>query len=171
MTLGLRRGVVRLVASQPTWPGAFHAEANRLRKRILIAGLDPLTFEHIGSTAVPGLIAKPILDLMAGYSAGGEPRDYLPVLVDAGYEHQGPQGVPGREFLVLGGEELRTHHLNLAELDGDFWRTHLWFRDRLRQDGSLAAAYAAFKQELAARYPTDREAYTAAKEPFIREVR
>jgi len=170
MTLGLRRGVVRLVASQPTWPGAFEAEANRLRKRMLIAGLTAVTFEHIGSTAVPGLIAKPILDLLAGYGPKTDPREYITVSVDAAYEHKGPQGVPGREFLVLGGEEARTHHLNLVELEGDFWRSHLLFRDSLRHDASLVEAYASLKRELAERYPADREAYTAGKEHFIREV-
>jgi GrpB-like predicted nucleotidyltransferase (UPF0157 family) len=168
--LGLQRGTVRLVASDPAWPAAFQSEADRLRSRTETAGLAPLAFEHIGSTAVPGLIAKPILDLMAGYGAGLDPAPYIELLASAGYTPRGSRGVPERELLVLGSDVARTHHLNLVEVDGSFWRAHLSFRDKLRNDSVLAAAYATLKRELMSRYPTDRAAYSAGKEAFVRRV-
>jgi GrpB-like predicted nucleotidyltransferase (UPF0157 family) len=135
-----------------------------------MTALSPLVFEHIGSTSVPGLPAKPIIDLMAGHDAGTDPSQFFDVLIGAGYEHRGPQGVPNRELFVLGPESLRTHHLNLVAVGGVFWREHLLFRDRLRREPQIATAYSALKQALALRHPTDRVAYTDGKAAFIRQV-
>ena len=168
--VGLPRGIVRLAASDPSWPDLFRAEANRLAAGIATAGLAPLRFEHIGSTAVPGLVAKPIIDLVAGYASGADPERYVATLQGAGYEHRGPQGIPGRELFVLGPDARRTHHLNLVPLDGWFWRDHLAFRDRLRQEPDVRAAYAALKRELAASYASDRPGYTAGKAVFIDQI-
>jgi GrpB-like predicted nucleotidyltransferase (UPF0157 family) len=93
---------------------------------------------------------------------------YIGVLKAAGYVHRGEQGIPGREFFRRG--IPRSYHLHLTAIDSAFWRDHLTFRDRLRADEDLRDAYAALKRELAARYPRDREAYIAAKEPFVKEV-
>lgn len=164
---GLQRGTVRLLASDPAWPRAYRAEVARLEHEIEAAGLVPLTFEHIGSTAVPGLDAKPIIDFVAGYASDAEPRNYFPVLVAAGYEHRGPQGVPDRELFVLGPESRRTHHLNLVVSDGAFWRDHIAFRDRLRSDADLREEYATLKRRLAAAHANDRAAYTLGKAAFV----
>jgi GrpB-like predicted nucleotidyltransferase (UPF0157 family) len=168
--LGVRRGAVRLAASDPRWPDLFAAEAQRLVDAVQRAGLAPLQLEHIGSTAVPGLVAKPILDIMAGASTGAAWQPYLDQFVKLGYERRGPQGAADRELLVLGAEEARTHHLNLVVTGGDFWRDHLAFRDRLRAEPALATAYAVLKQDLAQRYASQREAYTAGKLFFIDEA-
>src|SRR5687768_16460673 len=96
--IGLPRGIVRLLASDPSWPAAFRAEAVRLDRGIAAAGLPPLTFEHVGSTAVPGLEAKPIHDLLAGYERNVDTRSYFAVLRTLGYQHRGPQGIPNREL-------------------------------------------------------------------------
>jgi GrpB-like predicted nucleotidyltransferase (UPF0157 family) len=168
--LGLPRGVVRVVAADPRWPESFRAEADRLAAAIARAGLAPLAFEHIGSTAVPRLSAKPILDLMAGYPLSTNWPFYMDVCVAAGYEHRGPQGVAGRELLVLGTEEARTHHLSLVQAGGTLWNEYLAFRDRLRAEPELASAYAALKLDLAARHAGDRGAYTAGKAAFIAQV-
>jgi GrpB-like predicted nucleotidyltransferase (UPF0157 family) len=168
--LGLHRGTVRVVAHDRRWAGLFRAEADLLAEVVARAGLAQLVLEHVGSTAVPGLVAKPILDLMAGYSSGANCQAYLDVLIGLGYESRGPQGVAGREFLVRGPEEARTHHLNLTEASGSFWREHLVFRDRLRADPALAAAYAALKRDLAPRHAGDRKAYTTGKAAFIAAV-
>lgn len=166
-SLGLRRGTVQLHTSDPAWAEAFRTEATKLEQRVANAELPPLIFEHIGSTAVSGLDAKPILDLMAGHQSGTDPRVYFPTLQTAGYEHRGAQGVPDREFFVRGPECHRTHHLNLVPFEGAFWRDHLIFRDRLRDDPAVRAAYAVLKQQLAEAHPDDREAYTAGKARFV----
>jgi GrpB-like predicted nucleotidyltransferase (UPF0157 family) len=168
--LGLSRGTVRVMAYDPRWPALFQAEAARLAGTAARSGLVPLAFEHIGSTAIPGLAAKPILDFMAGHALGADPQPYVAVLVAAGYEPRGEQGVPGRQLLVLGLETARTHHLDLVTTDGAYWREHLAFRDRLRAEPDLSAAYAALKHELAARHAADRGAYTAGKVAFIASV-
>ena len=166
-TIGLQRGTVRLVSADASWPEAFTLEATRLQRQIAGAGLSALLFEHIGSTAVPGLPAKPIIDFMAGYQAGINPESYFTVLQRAGYAHRGPQGVADRELFVLGPETRRTHHLNLVASGGPFWRDHIVFRDRLREEPDLRAAYAALKLRLAARHSANRSAYTAGKADFV----
>lgn len=147
------------------WPSLFRAEADRIAH---VHPLGQLHLEHMGSTAVPSLCAKPIIDILAGYPAGGQPQAYIDGLVSAGYAHRGEQGIPGRHFFRRG--ELRTHHVHLAEVGGVFWREHLAFRDALRADPRLRDAYAKLKQELASRHPADREAYIEGKGPFVRDV-
>jgi GrpB-like predicted nucleotidyltransferase (UPF0157 family) len=167
MSLGLESGTVRIVPYDSTWPVLFAAEADALRRQFASAGL-AVALEHTGSTAVPGLAAKPILDILGGYPTGARVPAYIGVLKAAGYVHRGEQGIPGREFFRRG--IPRSYHLHLTAIDSAFWRDHLTFRDRLRADEDLRDAYAALKRELAARYPRDREAYIAAKEPFVKEV-
>jgi GrpB-like predicted nucleotidyltransferase (UPF0157 family)/SAM-dependent methyltransferase len=168
--LGLERGSVRVVAPDPAWPALYRAEKERLAACIAEADLAPLIFEHVGSTAIPGLVAKPIIDLMAAYEAEADPRVYFDALRDAGYEHRGPQGAPERELFVRGSAARRTHHLNLARAGGTFWHDHLAFRDRLRREPEAVAAYSALKRRLAAEHATDRGQYTAAKWAFVRRV-
>ena len=167
MTLGLESGVVRVVPYDPEWPSLFSAESERLQKLFAGAGL-VVALEHTGSTAIPGLPAKPILDILGGYPAGARVADYIDVLTSAGYVHRGEQGIPGREFFRRG--DPRSYHLHLTEIDSQFWRDHLAFRNRLRADDSLREAYAALKYDLAMRFPRDREAYIEAKGPFVKAV-
>ena len=164
--LGLERGVVRLVPYDPRWPALFAAEAARLRAA-LGPGL-PMALEHMGSTAVPGLAAKPVLDMLGGYPAGADVGAYVAALVRAGYVHRGEQGIPGREFFRRG--EPRAWHLHLAVQDGAFWREHLAFRDALRAHPAWRDAYEALKRDLAHRHAHDRASYTEAKGAFVRAV-
>jgi GrpB-like predicted nucleotidyltransferase (UPF0157 family) len=167
MSLGLERGTVRVVPYDSTWPSLFAAEAERLRQCFAVAEL-PLIIEHTGSTAVPGLAAKPVLDILAGYRKGASVPAYIEVFTDAGYVHRGEQEIPGREFFRRGNP--RAYHLHLTAINSSFWRNHLTFRDRLRADITLRDAYAALKLDLAARFPRDREAYIAAKESFVNKA-
>lgn len=169
-SIGLRRGIVELRAFDPAWAESFRAEADWLAQHVADAELPPLVFEHIGSTAVPGLEAKPIIDLMAGHQREIEPRAYFLAFQTAGYEYRGPQGVAEREYFVRGPEHHRTHHLNLVPLDGAFWRDHVKFRDRLRNEPTVRAAYAALKRKLAAAHPNDRGAYTDGKVQFVLSI-
>ncbi|HEU4629768.1 MAG TPA: GrpB family protein [Gemmatimonadaceae bacterium] len=165
-SLGLERGTVRLAPHDPAWATLFAAEAARIGSAL---GTElPLDLEHVGSTAVPGLVAKPILDLLGGYPPGAPVAPYVAALVRAGYVHRGEQGIPGREYFRRG--EPRAYHLHLVVRDGPLWREHLAFRDALRADAALRDAYAALKLELARRHARDREAYTEGKGAFVREV-
>jgi GrpB-like predicted nucleotidyltransferase (UPF0157 family) len=163
--LGLEARAVRLVEPDEAWPRLFDAEATRLAE-----ALGPLAraIEHYGSTAVPGLLAKPILDLLVGTDAFGDPAPFVTRLAPIGYEYAPWAGVPGHQ--VYGRGQPRTHLLHLVPFGGPAWHRSLAFRDRLRADASLRDGYAALKRELAARYPTDRARYTAEKSAFIDQV-
>lgn len=166
MSLGLESGIVRVVAYEPVWPELFAAEAQRLHG--VLGSALPLEIEHMGSTAVPGLAAKPVLDMMAGYPAGARVEPYIEALVRAGYVHRGEREIPGREFFRRGNP--RAYHVHMVLRDGSFWRDHLAFRDALRAQPSIRDAYAALKLDLARRHPRDREAYGDGKTAFIRAV-
>jgi GrpB-like predicted nucleotidyltransferase (UPF0157 family) len=151
-----------IVESDPMWP----AEFERLRVRAASAVGDVVVaIEHIGSTAVPGLAAKPVIDLVIVV----EPEDLQTAverLAAIGYVHQGNLGVAGREaFGVPEGE--RSHHLYVSPTDSEELRAQLAFRDRLRTNPALAAEYEALKRELAVRFRDDRMGYTDAKTDFV----
>jgi GrpB-like predicted nucleotidyltransferase (UPF0157 family) len=166
MSLGLESGTVRVVPYDPRWAELFAAEADRIRAAL---GAElPLALEHMGSTAVPGLAAKPIIDLLGGYPPGAQAERYVEPLVRAGYIHRGEQEIPGREFFRRGAP--RSYHLHVAVQGGTFWRTHLAFRDALRARPEVRDAYAALKMQLAQRFPRDREAYIEGKTAFVRQV-
>ena len=157
----MNRGSVEIVAWDPAWAEAAAREA------ALLAPLGPV--EHIGSTAVPGLAAKPILDLMIGVAdldAAVEPIEARGWFHWQSWEAH----ASNRRYFWRGEPTRHTHHLHAVPFDGPFWRSHLQFRDRLRADPSLAAAYAALKVDLAARHRDDRDAYTAGKAEFIEGV-
>jgi GrpB-like predicted nucleotidyltransferase (UPF0157 family) len=166
--LGLESKTVRVVPYDTRWPALFRAEAARLADAISEAGLPALTFEHVGSTAVPGLAAKPILDIAAGRRSESSVGAYVTALEAADYIYRGESGLPGRDFFRRG--ELRSHHIHLVVHDGWHWRRYLGFRDALRADSALRDAYAALKHDLAARYPHDREAYIEGKTSFVERV-
>lgn len=160
--LGLRRGQVRLVNSDVHWARLFDEEAGLLNSALSGFGA---VVEHCGSTSIPGMPAKPILDILVGIP---EPIDVLSVagaLEPLGYEHATWAGVPGHE--VFGKGDPRTHLIHVVPTGGPAWRRMLCFRDMLRGDPRLAVEYADLKRDLAERYASDRSAYTEAKGAFI----
>lgn len=167
MSLGLESKTVRVVKYDSAWPKLFIEECERLQQYFAREKL-PISIEHTGSTAVPGLAAKPILDILAGYPEGAPVPPYIAALLASGYQHRGEQGIPGREFFRRG--EPRSYHVHLTAVDSAFWRDHLTFRDELRGSDVLRDRYAALKRELAHRFPRDREAYIDGKESFVKEV-
>ena len=166
--LGLESRTVRVVAYDERWPALFDAEAARLAGAIRAAGLPPLAIEHVGSTSIPGLAAKPILDIAGGHPASTPPALYIDAMARLDYVYRGDGGVPGREFFRRG--VPRSHHLHLVELGGTHWERYLAFRDALRANPALRDAYASLKYALAARYPRDRESYIEGKTAFVERV-
>jgi GrpB-like predicted nucleotidyltransferase (UPF0157 family) len=162
---GVTRGRVVLADYTPRWARLFEEEAERLR-----AALGPLArgIEHYGSTSVPGLVAKPILDVLVGADAPDDPALFVAALAPLGYEHASWAGVPGHH--VFGRGERRTHLVHVVRYGGEEWRAALRFRDALRADPALAAEYARLKRGLAERFPDDRASYTEAKTGFVRRV-
>lgn len=165
--LGLANDVVELRPHDDRWPSLFAAEAKRLRAAL---GETILAVEHIGSTAIPEMPAKPLLDMMAAVAEGVALDRLAEGLAALGYEDCGPAGVPERTLFAKGPPEQRTHHLSLVPSGADYWHDQILFRDFLRANGDAAAAYAALKQDLLQRYRTARPDYTDGKSDFVTEV-
>ena len=165
--LGLESGTVRVVPYDERWPTLYAEEIARLEPRLAARGLS-LRFEHTGSTAVPGLSAKPILDILAGWRTEAERSAIVDALVAAGYDYRGEQGIPGRDFFRRG--DPRQYHLHLTREDGAFWNDHRLFRDYLRTHADARDAYAALKTELAGRFRFERERYIEGKTDFVMGV-
>lgn len=153
---------VEVVEYDPRWPARF-AEA---RAELAAATrVPPEAIVHVGSTAVPGLAAKPTIDLMVGVprlDVGGEECAALGGL---GYAYLGEYGIPGRHFFRRG--RPPTHHVHWVRRDGDFWQKQLLFRDYLRAHPADTEGYARLKCDLAARFRHDRAAYTASKTEVV----
>lgn len=161
---------VVVVEYDPRWPALFEEERARLLS-LLSPWVDSI--EHVGSTSVPGLAAKPILDIMVGLRTLEDAQHCIPRLESIGYEYvpRHEAALPERRFFHKGAtRRARTHHLHMVETASRFWHRHLLFRDRLRANAELARRYDELKRQLAARFPFDRDAYTNAKAPFIEEV-
>jgi len=157
--------MIHLVPYDPTWPLEFEAEAARIER--VCADLE-LRLEHIGSTAIPGLSAKPIIDILAGRPPRAQMAPYLAAMKQIGYEHKGAYGIPGRQYFRRGAP--RSHHVHMVSWTSTFWREQLAFRDFLRAHPERAREYDALKRELAPVSGDDHNAYTKGKGPFIRAV-
>jgi GrpB-like predicted nucleotidyltransferase (UPF0157 family) len=160
---------VVIVEYNPRWPAMYQEE----RQSILTATGDLIVaIEHIGSTAVPGLGAKPIIDIMAAVRELVDAERCVEPLKTIGYEYVPEYNdiIPERRYFHKGPPEGRTHHLHVVELTSDFWERHLLFRDFLRLHPEEAQEYYRLKMELSTKYGADREGYTEAKTSFIESV-
>jgi GrpB-like predicted nucleotidyltransferase (UPF0157 family) len=147
------------------WPELFRLERDRLAG---IFGERAAGIEHVGSTAVPGLAAKGIVDILLGLRPLELRRENLDAMTRLGYVYRGELGIPGRHFFQKGAPP--THHVHAVEHGSVEWLKHVHFRDHLRAHPEDAQSYAKLKRDLAARYPDDRDAYTEGKSPFIAAV-
>lgn len=159
------REEIHLAPYDSHWPVLFERERVRLMSRFP----QLLAVEHMGSTAVPGMRAKPIIDLLAGVSSMTEADALFEPVLAFGYTTSRAFNamLPDRRWFMRSSAGHRTHHLHVVVHLGKVWQEHLRFRDLLRGNAGLAAAYANLKSELAARFTQDRDAYTAAKSAFI----
>lgn len=163
--LGLQSGQLQLSPYEPNWSRLFLAE-----KEHLCASLGELILDvqHIGSTSIPGMTAKPILDIGVAVTSFEEAAVCVPLLEQLGYSYKGENGIARRHYFVKG--DPRTHHLHMLEIESAEWKNHLLFRDYLRANPARAHEYASLKQTLATQFATDREAYQTGKEHFIQTV-
>lgn len=151
----------------PAWPQAFRREEALIRR---ILGKNCVAVYHIGSTAVEGLAAKPIVDIMPVVTDLSAADNAARLFEEAGYEYMGEFGIPGRRYLRKGGDE-RTHQLHIfcAGDTANIFR-HLAFRDYLRSHPSAREEYAALKTALARRFPYDIQLYCDGKDAFVKEI-
>ena len=159
---------VVIIDYDPQWPILYEEEKGRILEAV---GHLIVAIEHVGSTAVPGLGAKPIIDIMVAVSDLADARQCIDPLQGIGYEYA-PEldaSMPQRRYFDKGPAEARIH-LHMVELASEFWQRHLLFRGFLRDHPQVAQEYEQLKRELAARYGPDRVGYTEAKTSFIRSV-
>lgn len=156
---------VIVVPYDPRWPELFA----RLRATLAAAlGEVAVGIEHVGSTAVQGLAAKPIIDIDVIISSMAVLPSAIERLASIGYSYEGDFGIPGREAFAAPCHEIE-HHLYVCPVDSDELRRHLTFRNKLRADQAAADRYAELKFKLANKFCTDRAAYTEGKGTFIVE--
>src|SRR5712692_10764712 len=158
---GVRGRKVEVVDYNPAWPAQFREEEKAI-KRVLDRQV--MALEHGGSTSVPGLAAKPIIDMWAALRSPLRQED-VKAMAAIGYDYLGESALPDQDFFVK--SEPRIYPLHCYPAGHPAWDRHLAFRDWLRAHPDGAAAYASLKRELAARFPADALAYTEAKSDFI----
>lgn len=158
---------IAVVAYSPEWPQRFRAEAELLASWL---GPDLLAIHHIGSTSVPGIPAKAIIDMLLVVPEIGVADGYAAILESRGYLAKGEFGISGRRFFIKGTEEIRTHHLHFFARGHPRIETYLDFRNYLRAHQDAAAIYGRLKERLAREYPEDPDGYMAGKEGMIQEL-
>lgn len=165
MTLGLASGRVSLARAHDAWAAAFEEERGRV-----LGALGPriVSIEHVGSTSIPGVPAKPILDILVGVEDFEEARVCIAPMVAFGYTYRGENGIPGRHYFVKG--DPRTHHMHVLEVRSEDYALTLRFRDLLCTRPDLAEQYAREKERLALRYSRDREGYQREKGRVVEKM-
>ena len=168
MSLGLQRGKVQLVPYNPQWVVLFIEEKNQIQS---LLGEDIIGIEHIGSTAIPGMDAKPILDLMVAVDSLEDYVYYDQQFQKLGYTFRQDNRKNQEHILFVKGlEEKRTHYLKLTTLNSNFWREHILFRDYLMRYPERAEEYRRLKHQLLEQYAGERPQYTEDKAGFIEET-
>ena len=160
---------ITLVSYEPEWVDTYEKERGEIRNA---AGEHIEAIEHIGSTSIPGLAAKPVIDIMAGVETLGDADRCIEPLQTLGwiYAPEFEESVPHRRYFRKTDSEDHTHHLHMVEITSDWWDRHILFRDYLREHSEVAHAYEDLKRELAERHRWDIDEYTGAKTDFIQDV-
>ena len=176
MTLGLKRGTVKLLPHDSEWAEIFAREKQLLKKTF---GNTIIAIEHVGSTAIPGIPAKPIIDMNIGVRSLKIARNMKNKFKKIGYEYRPvnpliskrqKKQLKWQELYVKGPESKRTHFAHVTVYNSDYWRRDLLFRDYLRRNPPRAEEYANLKRKLAKKYPKNRMKYTENKDKFIQET-
>ena len=166
--IGQHKRDFTVVPYQSDWKDEFEREAGRLRDAL---GENALRIEHIGSTSIPGMPAKAIIDMMVAVVSLERAKELIPALASLGYVYRPLDTVPERMFFRKERKpDYRTHHLNLAVPDSGFWKKQLAFRDYLRAHPKMAAEYVALKRRLAEAYARTHELDREGKTAFVNRV-
>jgi NAD-dependent deacetylase len=161
-----RRGPVTVVDYDPAWSKLYEEERERIREALSDVVVD---IEHMGSTAVPGLAAKPVIDISVGLSTLDLTDQHVQTMKQLGYDYLGELGLPGRLYFRKGAA-TSTHHVHAVEWGGAHWSRHLAFRDYLRAHPEEAARYAEAKRKLAVEVDHDWYEYVERKNAFADEL-
>ncbi|WP_349729860.1 GrpB family protein [Peribacillus frigoritolerans] len=156
---------VEVVPYRKEWSKLFHDECEKLQG---IFGPELIKLYHIGSTAIPAIHAKPVIDILAVVKDVECVADFNKEMHEIGYDARGENGIAGRRFFCKGGDE-RTHHIHLFQKGHDEIARHLAFRDYLLAHPGEAQRYSRLKQRLAAEFPDDIKGYVNGKDDFIKK--
>ncbi|UZE93535.1 MAG: GrpB family protein [Candidatus Nealsonbacteria bacterium] len=165
--IGLQRGKVKLSTYKPEWKKLYKKEEKLLLSTI---GKYVLDIQHVGATSIPGVKAKPIIDIAIGVKSLKVGEECIKLLKKLGYEYKGDAGIRGRHFFAKGSEVNRTHYVHIEKLSGELWKNHILFRDYLRKNKKIAKKYTELKKKLAQKYKYDRDTYTTRKSAFIQKI-
>ena len=165
LPIGLNSGELRISTYRDEWPVLYESEQETIESAI---GDHIVDIQHVGSTAIVGMPAKPILDIAIATGNFEKARVCIAPLAALGYTFKGENGIPRRHYFTKG--EPCTHHIHMVEETSDEWAKLILFRDYLRSDQRVADEYARLKSALLDRLAGDRVAYQVAKMEFIEEV-
>lgn len=165
--LGLQRGEVTLLAHQASWDIEAKNTIECLRLILKDVACD---IQHVGSTAILSIHAKPIIDIAVGVKDLNDIKKKSNDLLEAGFIDRGSD-ILDQHLYVMGDDEqkIRTHHIHFVMMNGQMWKNYLYFRDYLNTHKDKAIKYNQLKMKLARKYPRDHERYTALKEPLIQQ--
>jgi GrpB-like predicted nucleotidyltransferase (UPF0157 family) len=163
---GYKKRNVTVAPYNEEWPRLYEAEAHKLKK---VYGDEVIEIYHIGSTSVPGLSAKPIIDMMPIVKDISKVDDYNQAMMEIGYEPRGENGIVGRRYFQKGNEK-RTHHVHIYEEGSQEIERHIAFRDYLQADPEMVLRYGTLKEELVKLYPYDIDSYIREKGKLVKEI-
>lgn len=166
MKLGLRRGTVAVEPHDRQWEVAAQQTISKLRE---ILGDTAVDIQHIGSTSIKDICAKPIIDIAVGVRDFSDILEKNEILEKNGFIFRG-QDVPDQYLYVCGDEDSRTHHIHTVIYDSEAWNNYINMRDYLNCHNEEAQAYSKLKEKLARQYPDDRNTYTELKSGLIAKI-
>ena len=158
---------IEVVPYNINWQTLYGTEAQKITNAL---GSEVFGIHHIGSTAIPGIMAKPIIDIMVVIHNITVISDYINTMIDLGYEPLGENGIPGRQFFIKDTEGIRTQHIHIYQVGHKEIQRHLQFRDYLRTHPEDALVYSQLKEELSKTYRNDPQGYTNGKDEFVEKI-
>lgn len=165
--IGLKRGTVKIIPYDKTWPIEFNREKEKLEK---LLGPNVISIEHVGSTSIHNLGAKPIIDVLIGVKSIKKEGKICSNILDkkSGYYKRFKYSPKVRFLIAKGNEEKRTHYIHIVRYKGRIWDRSILFRDYLRKNKLAIKKYFKLKKLLANKYNDNREKYTKEKSAFIK---
>ena len=158
--------LTEVAAPDPAWSRQYEVEAQLLR---LVYGSELVTIHHVGSTSIPGIYAKPVIDIMPLVRDIDVVDSFNPVMEALGYRPRGEYGIPGRRYFSRG-TTLHSHHVHIYRVDNPEVNRHLAFRDYLRAHPDKALVYSDHKRAVARQYPYEIEAYVDGKDALVKQL-
>lgn len=165
--LGLNKDIVMLVPHQDDWHLEYEKERKSLEK--VMAGY-ALDIQHVGSTSLPGISAKPILDIAVAVKDKKVLEELIPIMTDAGYDVKNSIDDLGEILARKGTPDCRTHYIHIEVLGSEFWNNHILFRDYMLNHPEYISEYEKVKVDAFTHFKDERKKYTSAKNDFIQKI-